>query len=82
VTYWGIASVTGAIIKAILYDENKVMPVSVMLHGEYGLSGQYISIPAVLCAKGIKETVKLHLDEDELARFKKSFEVLKENYAK
>ena len=35
-TYYGIATAIVAIIKAILYNENKIIPVSAYLDGEYG----------------------------------------------
>ena len=37
-TNYGIAAVAARMIKAIIQDENIVMPLSVMPHGEYGLS--------------------------------------------
>lgn len=52
-------------IKAIIQDENIVMPLSVMPHGEYGLSDLYLGIPAVLNGSGIRELVEYHLTNQE-----------------
>ncbi|MBR2742156.1 MAG: L-lactate dehydrogenase [Clostridia bacterium] len=76
-TYYGIASVTAQVIRAILYDENKVLPVSCMLNGEYGFSGIYAGVPAVVTSSGIKELVTYHLTPEEQRRFAASVEVLK-----
>ncbi len=73
-TTYGIAAVTGQIMKAIMRDENKVFPVSTMLHGEYGESDIYMGVPAVLTARGIKELVEYHLTEEEKMQFRKSAE--------
>ncbi|MDK2807366.1 MAG: L-lactate dehydrogenase [Clostridiales bacterium] len=77
-TFFGIASVTTQIIKAIIRDENKVLPVSVMLSGEYGESDVYAGVPAVLTNQGIKELVEYHLTPQELMEFKQSLLILKE----
>lgn len=75
-TYYGIASVASRIIRAILNDENTVMPVSTMPHGEYGIRDLYLGLPAVLTGKGVKELVELHLTEEEQKRLNASAEVL------
>lgn len=76
-TTYGIAAVAGQIIKAILQDENKVFPISAMLHGEYGDEDVYIGVPAVLTAHGVKELVEYHLTKEEQEKFKNSSEVIK-----
>lgn len=75
-TCYGIASVSGQIVRAILFDENKVIPVSCMLHGEYGFEGIYAGIPAVLNSQGVKELVTYHLTEEETARLNRSLGIL------
>ena len=50
-TYYGIATATVGIIKAIMNDENKIMPVSTLLEGEYGESDVFCGVPAVLNAR-------------------------------
>ena len=73
-TTYGIAAVTGQIMKAVMQDENKVIPVSAMLHGEYGQKDIYVGVPAVLTSKGVKELVEYHLTEEETGQFVKSAE--------
>ena len=61
-----------------LNDENIVMPVSVMPHGEYGLEDVYLGIPAVLTGKGIKELVEYHLSEKEMEKLLESAKILQD----
>jgi L-lactate dehydrogenase len=75
-TTFGIAATTVQIIKAVLHDENKVIPVSAMLNGEYGEEGLYVGVPAVLNSEGVKELVEYHLADNEMMELKKSIEVI------
>ncbi len=77
-TNYGIAAVAARMINAIVRDGNIVMPASVMLDGEYGEHDVYAGVPAVITGNGIKELVTYHLQESELAEFKKSVALLKD----
>lgn len=77
-TYYGIATATVGIIKAIINDENRIMPVSTLLEGEYGAHDVFCGVPAVLNADGVKEVVEIHMTNEELDKFKKSIELIKE----
>jgi L-lactate dehydrogenase len=77
-TYYGIATAAVGIIKAIINDENRIMPVSTLLEGEYGESDVFCGVPAVLNADGVKEVVEIHMTEEELDKFKKSLELIRE----
>lgn len=76
-TDYGIAAVAARIIKAIVRDGNIVMPVSVMLNGEYGANDVYAGVPAVITRNGIKELVTYHLEQQELSDFQRSIDILK-----
>ena len=77
VTNFGIGMCLTRITKAILNDENSILPVSCLLEGQYGQNDIYMSVPAVVNRTGIKEVIELDLDEKEEQLFKKSAEVLK-----
>ena len=51
-TYYGIATACVGIIKAILNDENCIIPVSTLLEGEYGEENVYAGVPTVLNRSG------------------------------
>ncbi len=78
-TNYGIAASTVGIIKAILNDENKVIPVSTLLDGEYGHCEVFAGVPAVLCRSGVKEVIQIRMHEDEKARFDHSVKIIKEH---
>ena len=53
-TCYGIASSATAIIKSILFNENRILPVSVGLSGEYGLNNIFLSVPTIINKNGNK----------------------------
>jgi L-lactate dehydrogenase len=78
-TYYGIASACVGIIKAILYDENKIIPVSTLLEGEYGESGVFAGVPTVLNRTGASDVLEIHMTNDELEKFKSSVSLIREH---
>lgn len=81
-TYYAIAAATVGIIKAILNDENKIIPVSTLLDGEYGEYGVFSGVPVVLNSEGAKEVVEIEMTEEELKKFKKSNDTIREYISK
>jgi L-lactate dehydrogenase len=65
------------ITKAILQDENAVLPVSTLLQNYYGLSDLYLSVPAVVNRDGVREVLPLELDDHEQAKLRTSAETVK-----
>lgn len=77
-TCYGIATTAAGLIKAILNDENKIIPVSTLLEGEFGEYDVFCGVPAILNRSGVKDVVEVHLTEEELAKFKHSVSVIRE----
>ncbi|MCM1252845.1 MAG: L-lactate dehydrogenase [Clostridium sp.] len=77
-TYYGIATTCAGIIKAILNDENRIIPVSTLLEGEYGEKDVYAGVPVVLNRSGVSDVLEIHMTPKELARFKESVGVIRE----
>lgn len=75
-TYYGVGYALAQITKAILRDENAVLPVSAYLTGQYGAKDIYIGTPAVINAHGIDRVIELPLNDHEQAAMQKSIEVL------
>ena len=63
-------------VKAILNDEKEILTVSTYLDGNYGHSGLYIGVPAILGNKGVNDILDIPLSEEEQKKFDCSFEVL------
>jgi len=65
------------ISKAILRDENAVLPVGAYMDGQYGLNDIYIGTPAVIGASGLKQIIESPLSADELQKMQDSAATLK-----
>ena len=77
-TYYGIGVALVKIIKAILNDENEIMTISTYQNGEYGQKGLYIGVPAILGGSGVKEVLKLRLEDNEQVKFDNSCNIIKD----
>ena len=77
-TSYGIGGGLARITRAVLSNEDVVLPVSALLEGQYGLEDIYIGTPAVINRNGIRDVVELTLDETESKQFQHSAEVLRQ----
>ena len=77
-TYYGIGMVLARLTRAILLDENSVFTVSTYLKGEYGHSGIYAGVPAVVNRHGVREILEIELSHEEQVKLNKCVEILKE----
>ncbi|MEZ5284105.1 MAG: malate dehydrogenase [Vicinamibacterales bacterium] len=65
-------------VEAILKDQKRIMPCSVYLQGEYGISDLFVGVPVKVGARGIEQIIEVALTEDETAALKKSAGAVKE----
>lgn len=77
-TYYGIAMAVKRICSSIVRNERSVLPVSSIMHGQYGLEDIVLSMPAIVDAKGVERIVPLSLDEEEMRRLNESAAALRE----
>ena len=75
-TYYGIGLGLAKVVKTILNNENEIMTVSVYLDDNFGHSGLYMGVPAIINNKGVKEVLNIHLNAEEQEKFDKSYEIL------
>ncbi|MBA3812572.1 MAG: malate dehydrogenase [Caulobacteraceae bacterium] len=61
-----------AMARSYLKDEKRVLPCAAYLTGQYGLTGLYVGVPAVIGAGGVERILEFPLDEAEKAMFAKS----------
>lgn len=78
-TYFGIGSAIAVITRAIIRDEDKVLPLSVKLTGEYGYNDVCISVPARLNAHGYQLIGEVSLSAKERELFDKSVATVTDN---
>ncbi len=81
-TEYGVAATGATVVRSILHDEKKIMPVSAYLDGEYGETGIYCGIPAVVGANGIEQVMEYTLNKDEKTEFKRCCDAIRGNIAK
>ncbi len=58
-----------------MHNENKIIPVSTLLEGEYGEKDVFCGVPAILNSDGVKDVVEIHMTDDEMIKFKNSLNV-------
>lgn len=75
-TNYSIALSLVKITRAILRNENSILPVSTLITDYYGINDVCISIPSLVNTKGVEYYLKLELSGHELALFKHSANTL------
>ena len=64
-TYYGIAMAVSRIAQCIVKNESAMLPVSVVLEGQYGLRDLCLSIPAIVGQDGVETVLEIPLDPEE-----------------
>ena len=78
-TYYGIGMALNRLVRAILDNENAILTVSTYLKdGQYGQDDIYIGVPAIINSDGVRELLKLDLNEEEQAKLDNSCKLIKE----
>jgi len=73
---WTCAMGLAALARAIRDDTGEVFPCSVVLQGEWGLSGLSMSVPVRLGRNGVKELLEWKIAPDEQAALERTAAVL------
>lgn len=68
-------------VAAILRDEGRVLPASVLLRGEFGIEDSLVGVPVKLGAGGVEEIIECELSGEELAALRASAEHVRETIA-
>lgn len=77
-TYYGIAMAVRRICESIVRDEKSILPVSSIMHGNYGIEGIALSMPAIVGVDGIQTHVPISLNDNEIESLRHSAETIKE----
>jgi len=75
--FYSPASSAIAMAESILKDQKRVLPTCCYLQGEFGVSGYYVGVPAVLGEKGVENIIQFKLDAEEQAMMDKSVAAVK-----
>ncbi|MFI3288860.1 MAG: malate dehydrogenase [Rikenellaceae bacterium] len=61
-----------SVVESIVKDQNRMIPCSCFLEGEYGQSDICIGVPAIIGRNGIEKIVEIELNAEEKAAFEAS----------
>ena len=78
-TYYGIAMAVARIAECVMKDERAILPVSVVLGGQYdGLRDLALSLPAIVGRRGVEQILEIPLDGSEHAALHSSADQLRD----
>ena len=66
------AEAAALMTESVIRDQNRLLPCSVYLQGEYGLRGIFMGVPVVIGAGGREKIVEVKLNREERSAFLKS----------
>lgn len=70
--FYAPAAAAAQMTAAILRDEKRLLPASVLLQGEYGLQDVFLGVPCILGRQGLVQIVEMALNEEEKAALQQS----------
>ena len=77
--YYAPSASVVEMVRSILHDEKRVLPVAAWCTGQYGVNNMFVGVPAVLGKNGVEKVIELKLTGDELGLLKKSADHVLEN---
>lgn len=77
-TYYAIALALDRIVTAILRDEGAILNVSTLLEDFHGNNDVYLGVPCIVDRTGVREVIKVPMNEDEKMRFSASAKKMRE----
>jgi len=76
--YYAPSAAAVQMVAAIVHDQQRILPCSAWLEGEYGMSGLYLGVPCKLGHGGLQHIVEVELTPEERAALEKSAEAVRE----
>jgi malate dehydrogenase len=75
--YFAPGMATAQMVKSIVYNERRVLPVVAYLDNKYGFNDIYAGVPAIIGKNGIEQVLELKLNPEEHDAFQKSLSDVK-----
>lgn len=75
--YYAPAAAAVQMAKAVLADKKRLLPVAAYLDGEYGETGLFVGVPAILGSNGVEKVIEVDLTPEEKTLFQKSVDAVK-----
>jgi malate dehydrogenase len=76
--YYAPSASVLAMVDAIMFDHQQILPCSVYLEGEYGIHGLFVGVPAKLGSNGVEQVIEVELTESDRAALQRSANSVKE----
>lgn len=76
--WYAPGAAVSVIAQAIACDQKKMIPCSLMLHGEYGESDICLGVPAIIGKNGVEKIMEISLTEEEKAKFTEAAKAVRE----
>lgn len=80
-TNHAIGLVTASLLRSLLRGENRILNLSTVISGNYGLSDLAISLPCLISREGVSEVLEVDMSAEEKEGFLQSAEVIKKAIA-
>ncbi|MCI1973673.1 MAG: L-lactate dehydrogenase [Lactobacillus sp.] len=78
-TFYGVAQMLTHIVKAILENQEMVLPLSAPVQGKYGIKHDlFLGTPAVINSNGIADVIETKLSDEELKKMNYSADKMQE----
>jgi malate dehydrogenase len=71
-SYYAAGTAVYRMVEAFMLDKKEVLPCAAYLEGEYGISGVYAGVPAVIGGTGLEKVVQIELTAAEKKAFESS----------
>ena len=76
--YYAPSAAIARMVDAIVLNENKILPCSAYLEGEYGINGVLVGVPVKLGRSGIEDIIEVKLTPQESEALMRSAEAVRE----
>ena len=76
--YYAPSASVLAMVDAIIFDHQQILPCSVYLEGEYGIHNLFVGVPAKLGSRGVEQIIEVELNERDRASLQRSADAVKE----
>ena len=76
-TDYAVAACVAMIVEAIVHDTHEVMPLSILMQGQYGIRDVCLSLPCVVGRAGVLRVLEPDLSESEIAALRQSADVVR-----
>jgi L-lactate dehydrogenase len=77
-TFYAVAPMIVELMRAIAFDQKRILPVSTLMEGPLGMSNVALSLPTIVGRGGRERVLEPSLDETESSALQNSYRVLRE----